>query len=131
MNIYIANIEKETLKNSNYRKVEYTTHNSQLVFMTIRPGDEIGNEIHGVDQFIRVESGEAQSILNNGEKTKMLTKNMAIIIPAGTWHNIKNNSDKDLKVYTIYSGPNHLKDTTQITKADDTEDKWDGKTNLL
>lgn len=130
MNIYIANIEKETLKNSNYRKVEYTTHNSQLVFMTVRPGDEIGNEIHGVDQFIRVESGEAQSILNNGEKTKMLTKNMAIIIPAGTWHNIKNNSDKDLKVYAIYSGPNHLKDTTQITKADEIEDKWDGKTNL-
>jgi len=130
MNIYIANIEKETLKNSNYRKVEYTTHNSQLVFMTVRPGNEIGNEIHGVDQFIRVESGEAQSILNNGEKTKMLTKNMAIIIPAGTWHNIKNNSDKDLKVYTIYSGPNHLKDTTQITKADEIEDKWDGKTNL-
>jgi len=130
MNIYIANIAKETLKNSNYRKVEYTTHNSQLVFMTVRPGNEIGNEIHGVDQFIRVESGEAQSILNNGEKTKMLTKNMAIIIPAGTWHNIKNNSDKDLKVYTIYSGPNHLKDTTQITKADEIEDKWDGKTNL-
>lgn len=130
MNIYIADIEKETLKNSNYRKVEYTTHNSQLVFMTVRPGDEIGNEIHGVDQFIRVESGEAQSILNNGEKTKMLTKNMAIIIPAGIWHNIKNIGDKDLKVYTIYSGPNHLKDTTQKTKADEIEDKWDGKTDL-
>jgi mannose-6-phosphate isomerase-like protein (cupin superfamily) len=131
MNIYIANIEEETIKNSNYRKVEYTTHNSQLVFMTVRPGDEIGNEIHGVDQFIRVEFGEAQSILNNGEKTKVLTKNMAIIIPAGTWHNIKNNGDKDLKIYTIYSGPNHLKDTIQTTKADEIEDKWDGKTNLL
>ena len=130
MNIYIADIEKETLKNPNYRKVEYTTHNSQLVFMTVRPGDEIGNEIHGVDQFIRIESGQAQSILNNGEKTKKLTKNMAIIIPAGTWHNIKNNGITDLKLYTIYSGPNHLKDTLQPTKADEVEDKWDGKTNL-
>lgn len=130
MNIYIANIEEETISNKNYRKVVYTTHNSQLVYMTVRPGEEIGNEIHGVDQFIRVEAGQAQSILNNGEESKILTKNMAIIIPAGTWHNIKNNSDVDLKIHTIYSGPNHLKDTVQPSKADEVEDTWDGRTNL-
>lgn len=91
MNIYTANIEEETIGNNCYRLVKYTTHHSQLVYMSLRPGDEIGNEIHGVDQFIRIEAGEAQSILNNGEKTKLLTEDMAIIIPAGTWHNIKNN----------------------------------------
>lgn len=130
MNIYIANIEEETLKNQYYRKVEYTTHNSQLVFMTLKPGEEIGNEIHGVDQFIRIESGSAQSILNNGEETKLLTKNMAIIIPAGTWHNIENKGTDVVKLYTIYSGPSHLKDTLQPTKSDEVEDSWDGKTNL-
>jgi mannose-6-phosphate isomerase-like protein (cupin superfamily) len=130
MNIYIANIEEETIKNPHYRKVEYTTHHSQLVYMTLKPGEEIGNEIHGVDQFIRIEAGKAQSILNNGEKTKELTEDMAIIIPAGTWHNIINNGTQDVKLYTIYSGPNHLKDTLQPTKSDEVEDAWDGKTNL-
>ena len=130
MNIYTANIEEETIGNNYYRLVKYTTHHSQLVYMSLRPGDEIGNEIHGVDQFIRIEAGEAQSILNNSEKTKLLTEDMAIIIPAGTWHNIKNNGSENVKLYTLYSGPNHLKDTRQNTKEDEVEDTWDGKTNL-
>lgn len=130
MNIYVANIEQEALNNSNYRKVEYTTHHIQLVYMTVKPGEEIGNEIHGVDQFIRIEAGKAHSVLNNGEQEYELTPDMAIIIPAGTWHNIINNGDEDVKLYTIYSGPNHLKDTLQPTKAEEVEDQWDGKTNL-
>ena len=130
MNIYIANIEEKTVSNQDYRKVEYTTHHSQLVYMSLKPGVEIGNEIHGVDQFIRVEAGKVQSVLNNGETTQELTEDMAIIIPAGTWHNIINNGTEDAKLYTIYSGPNHLKDTLQPTKADEVEDTWDGKTDL-
>ena len=127
MKYFIGNIEEQTQQNTDYRRVVYTSHYTQLVLMSLRPGVEIGNEIHGLDQFIRVESGKAKVILNNGESEHEMTDNWAVIIPAGTFHNIINTGDTELKLYTLYSPPDHLKDTLQQTKADEVEDHFDGK----
>ncbi|QQS19774.1 cupin domain-containing protein [Candidatus Saccharibacteria bacterium] len=128
MKYFVKNIGKLTTENSDYRRVIHTTHYTQLVLMSLPPGTEIGNEIHGLDQFIRVESGKAKVVLNNGENEYELKDDWAIIIPAGTYHNVTNTGDVELKLYTLYSPPNHLKDTIQPTKADEVEDKFDGKT---
>ncbi len=125
---YAVNIEKETVENSDYRRVVYTSHYTQLVLMSLKPGEEIGNEIHGLDQFIRVEQGQAKVILNNGETEYDLTDDWAVIIPAGTYHNVINAGDSELKLYTLYSPPEHQKDTVQPTKADEKEEHFDGKT---
>ena len=127
MKYFIGNIEEQTQQNTDYRRVVYTSHYTQLVLMSLKPGVEIGNEIHGLDQFIRVESGKAKVILNNGESEHEMTDNWAVIIPAGTFHNIINTGDTELKLYTLYSPPNHLKDTLQPTKADEVEERFDGK----
>ncbi|HUD08181.1 MAG TPA: cupin domain-containing protein [Candidatus Saccharimonadales bacterium] len=128
MKHFIGNIEEQTQQNNDYRRVIYTSHYTQLVLMSLKPGVEIGNEIHGLDQFIRVESGKAKVILNNGESEHEMTDDWAVIIPAGTFHNIINTGDTELKLYTLYSPPEHLKDTVQPTKADEVEDHFDGKT---
>jgi mannose-6-phosphate isomerase-like protein (cupin superfamily) len=128
MKYFIGNIEEQTQQNTDYRRVVYTSHYTQLVLMSLKPGVEIGNEIHGLDQFIRVESGKAKVILNNGESEHEMTDNWAVIIPAGTFHNIINTGDTELKLYTLYSPPDHLKDTLQPTKADEQEDHFDGLT---
>jgi len=126
MKHFVENIAQLTTDNSDYRRVIYTTHYTQLVLMSLPPGIEIGNEIHGLDQFIRVESGKAKVVLNNGESEYELWDDWAIIVPAGTYHNLINTGDSVLKLYTLYSPPNHLKDTVQPTKADEVEDKFDG-----
>ena len=128
MKHFIGNIEEQTQQNTDYRRIVYTSHYTQLVLMSLKPGVEIGNEIHGLDQFIRVESGKAKVILNNGESEHEMTDDWAVIIPAGTFHNIINTGDTELKLYTLYSPPEHLKDTVQTTKADEVEDHFDGKT---
>src|SRR3989338_3991716 len=128
---YAANIEEVTIKNTDYRRVLYTARNTQLVVMNLKPGEEIGNEIHTLDQFIRVEQGRAKAILNNGETEYDLQSEWAIIIPAGIYHNIINTGDSDLKLYTLYSPPEHLKDTVQPTKADEKEDHFDGITSEM
>lgn len=116
---YVNNIEKDTLENENFRKVLYTGKHSQLVVMSILPGEEIGNEVHGnVDQFFRIEQGEAKAILNNGANEYELKDDFAIIIPAGTWHNIINTGSEKLKLYTIYSPANHPDGTVHVTKAE-------------
>lgn len=130
MNYFAQNIEDLTVSNTDYRRVIYTTNYTQLVVMSLPAGVEIGNEVHGLDQFIRVEKGQAKAILNNGEKELELSDDWAIIVPAGTYHNIINTGDTDLKLYTLYSPPDHLKDTLQATKADEVEDHFDGQTNL-
>ena len=127
MGSYFLNIEEVTKKNTDYRKVLYTSNYSQLVVMCIKPGDEIGNEIHGLDQFIRIEAGTAKMIVNNGKEIRKAGANDAVIIPAGNWHNVVNTGKTDLKLYTIYSPPAHLKSTLQATKADEVEDHFDGK----
>ncbi len=125
---YIVNIEKETNENTDYRRVLYTAKNSQLVVMSIEPGDDIGNEVHELDQFIRVEKGVAKAILNNGETEYEMKDDFAIIVPAGTWHNIINTGDEQLKLYTVYSPPEHKDGTVHKTKADEQEEHFDGNT---
>lgn len=116
---YANNIEKDTLENENFRKVLFTGPKSQLVVMSILPGEEIGNEVHSdVDQFIRIEQGQAKAIFNNGENEYDLEDDYAIVIPAGTWHNIINTGSEKLKLYTIYSPANHPEGTAHQTKSD-------------
>ncbi|MEA4910916.1 hypothetical protein SDC9_21759 [bioreactor metagenome] len=128
---YITNIEKDTLENSNFRKVLFTAKHMQLVVMSIPVGGDIGMETHGdVDQFIRVEKGKAKSILN-GVETE-LEDDFSVIVPAGTEHNIVNIGDEDLKVYTIYARPEHKKGTIHTTKEDAmaNEEHFDGATDV-
>lgn len=124
---YSQNIEQETIENTDYRRVVYTSTRSQLVFMSLAPGVEIGNEVHDVDQFIRIEAGEGKAIFNNGEQEAVVRDGSALLVPAGTWHNVVNTGSDDLKLYTLYSPPQHQKDTVQATKADEVEDEFDGQ----
>lgn len=127
---FLLNIEQETIRNADYRRVLFTTHRLQLVVMSLKPGEEIGNECHGLDQFIRIEQGKAKAVIDNGGSTEELSADTAVIIPAGTWHNIVNIGDDDLKLYTIYTPPEHQKDVVQRTKADEAEEHFDGHTSL-
>jgi len=125
-----SNIEKNTLDNSNFRRVLYTGRNSQLVLMNLRPGEEIGEEVHEtIDQFFRFEKGEGiVSIDGNRQK---VADGDAVIVPAGARHNVINTSKTaDLKLYTIYSPPEHIDGTVRKTKADATArpEEFDGKT---
>jgi len=115
-NIYSGNIQKDTIDNNYFRKVLFTGMHSQLVVMSINPQEDIGNEIHKVDQFFRIEQGMAKFILNDIEEV-FLTKDDAITVPANTFHNVINAGDKELKLYTIYSPPNHPPGTVHETKA--------------
>ncbi|MEZ4156659.1 MAG: cupin domain-containing protein [Candidatus Paceibacterota bacterium] len=124
---FITNIEKETLENTDYRRVLYTSKYSQLVLMCIKPGQEIGNEMHHLDQFIRVEQGRAKVVLNNSEE-HIVEADFAIVIPRETWHNVINESDTDLKIYSIYSPPEHKDQTVHKTKEEEKEEHFDGQT---
>jgi len=118
MSGYSIDIEQRTLANDNFREVLHTAKNSQLVVMTVQPGDEIGLETHqGHDQFIRIEAGEGVAILN-GER-HALSDGVAVVIPAGTEHNVINTSrSTPLRLYTIYSPPEHPPGTVHRTKAE-------------
>jgi mannose-6-phosphate isomerase-like protein (cupin superfamily) len=112
-----TNIEKDTLENINYRKVINTSNNIQLVLMSLKPNEEIGKEVHNnIDQFFRIEQGTAKVIVNNQEI--ILKDGSALVVPKGTIHNIINIGNNDLKLYTIYSPPNHPKNTIQTNKQD-------------
>ncbi|MEK7495902.1 MAG: cupin domain-containing protein [Patescibacteria group bacterium] len=129
MNGYISNIEKETKDNNLYRKVIFTAHYSQLVLMSLKPSEEIGEEIHGLDQFLRFEEGEGKVVLNGEEFP--VSDGYAVVVPAGAKHNVINtSSDKLLKLYTIYSPPNHQDGTIHRTKSDEAEEHFDGKTSV-
>jgi len=126
---YVSNIEKDTVENNNFRKVLYTGKNSQLVVMHLNPGEDIGEEVHEVDQFLRIEQGKGQAVLDG--VTYDVEDDFAIVVPAGAKHNVINGNEGPMKLYTIYSPPEHLKDTVHPTKAEamaDTQDKFDGKT---
>jgi len=116
---FFGKIEKQTLKNKNFRQVLYTGKHLQLVVMSLKPGEEIGNEVHeNIDQFFRIEGGKAKFILNNTEE-HMARENDAVIVPAGTYHNVINASkSKKLKLYTVYTPPNHPDGTIHKTKAE-------------
>ena len=116
---YLINIEKATMNNDNFRKVLNTAQHSQLVVMSLLPGEEIGTEVHDLDQFIRFESGRGKVILN-GEEYEV-EDDWAVVIPAGVEHNVINTSDNEkMKLYSIYSPPEHPAGTVHPTKADDT-----------
>jgi len=131
MDGYVTNIEKATLENENFREVLYTAENSQLVLMSLLPNEEIGEETHGdLDQFIRVESGNGKVVIDGEEHDIM--DGSAIIIPAGAMHNIINSSDSEkMKLYTVYSPPEHRDGTIHATKEDavnDEDDVYEGET---
>ena len=116
---YVNSIENQTLVNNYFREVLFTGKYAQLVVMCLQPGEEIGNEVHpSVDQFFRLEQGEAAFVLDGTEK-HFVKNGDAFIVPAGTYHNVINTSKTNkLKLYTIYSPPNHLDKTIHKTKAD-------------
>ncbi len=116
---YVGPIEKQTLKNNYFRQVLFTGKYAQLVVMSLKPGEEIGNEVHKkVDQFFRIEQGEAAFVFNGKEK-HVVKDGDAVIVPAGTFHNVINTSKTDkLKLYTLYSPPNHPDGTIHKTKAE-------------
>ncbi len=126
---FTINIEKETLENTNFRRVLYTAPNSQLVVMSIPPGEDIGEEVHQLDQFLRIEAGEAEAVLNDVRTP--LKADDAIVVPKGTKHNLINTGSEDLKLYSVYSPPNHRDGVVHATKADamaDEDEHFDGKT---
>jgi mannose-6-phosphate isomerase-like protein (cupin superfamily) len=124
---YIANMEEVTTTNTDYRRVLYTGAHSQLVVMNLEAGVEIGEEIHDLDQFIRVESGSGTVILN-GTDEHVLADDWAVIIPAGVKHNVINTGEVPMKLYSIYSPAEHKDGLVQATKADDAEVHFDGET---
>lgn len=115
---YLTDIEKRTLDNTKFREVLFTGPHVQLVLMALKPGEDIGLETHDdVDQFIRVEAGHGTALLDG--KEYVLQDGAAVVIPAGTKHNIINGSRTEaLKLYTIYSPPEHPDGTIHMTKAD-------------
>lgn len=119
MKAFFGSIEDLTLKNSNFRQVLFTGQHCQLVVMCLEPGEEIGREMHdAVDQFFRLERGEAKFILNDTDE-HIARATDAVVIPAGTYHNVVNNSaTQQLKLYTLYSPPNHPEGTIHRTKAE-------------
>lgn len=125
---FVGDLEKLTTENNAYRKVIFTTETQQLVLMNIPPNEDIGPEIHSdTTQFIRLEEGEATVILGMNNYTLNLSagKNDTIIIPPNTYHNIINNSAANLKLYTIYSPPEHHPNTLQMSKPKNTNETND------
>jgi mannose-6-phosphate isomerase-like protein (cupin superfamily) len=115
---YVGAIEKATLGNDFFRQVLFTGTYAQLVVMALQPGEEIGNEVHGdVDQFFRIEAGQAKFVFGDTEE-HVVGDGDAVVVPAGTFHNVINVSDEPLKLYTIYSPPNHPDGTVHKTKAE-------------
>ncbi|MDF1497932.1 MAG: cupin domain-containing protein [Patescibacteria group bacterium] len=128
---FSANIEKDTLKNDNFRKVLYTSKHSQLVLMSLKPNEEIGMEVHSEnDQFFRFEKGIGKVIIDGNEYE--VGDGSAIVVPTGAEHNVINMSDtEDLKLYTIYSPAHHKDGVIRATKkeAEDNGAEFDGVTS--
>jgi mannose-6-phosphate isomerase-like protein (cupin superfamily) len=126
---FVDDIEGRTEKNRNFRRVLYTGKHMQLVLMALRPAQEIGEEVHADrDQFFRVESGRGE-VWIDGTRTK-IGSGVAIVVPAGARHNVKNTGAKPLKLYTLYAPPEHADKTVHATKAaaEAHEEHFDGKT---
>ncbi len=127
---FVTDIEKETVKNTDFRRVLYTSTFSQLVLMSLKPGEEIGMETHDdVDQFFRFEQGEG-IVEIDGVKHKV-KDGSAVVVPNGARHNVTNTSKtEDLRLYTIYSPPEHQDKVVRRTKkeAEEREEHFDGKT---
>lgn len=123
MDKWLANIEKATLENDNFRTVVFTGKHTQLTLMNLKPGEDIGWESHGnLDQFLRVEQGQGRLDLSQTEDTleesHPVSDDWAFIVPAGTWHNVVNTGNTNLKLYSLYSPPDHPAGTVHATKAE-------------
>ncbi len=126
---YCDNIEKRTVENEDFRHVLYTGHNLQLVLMTLKPGEEIGEEVHeDRDQFFRFEKGSGVVLIDGVENS--VEEDFGVIVPAGARHNVRNTGTEDLRLYTIYAPPEHLDGLVKATKAEAeaAHEEWDGKT---
>ena len=125
---YVQNIESISVKNENFRQVLYTAKNCQLVVMALNPNEEIGMEVHELDQFFRVEEGIGEAVLDGIHK--MISAGFAVLVPAGTKHNIVNTGTFPMKLYTLYSPPNHRDGVFHKTRAEAEKDdeQFDGKT---
>ncbi|NMB18971.1 MAG: cupin domain-containing protein [Erysipelothrix sp.] len=120
---YVVDIEDLTLQNENYRTTIWTGEKLQLTVMTIEPNDDIGLEVHhGIDQFLRIESGQGLCEMGDAEDNLYFKQKVkdddAILVPADMWHNVTNTGDKPLKLYTIYAGPDHVPGTIHPTHQD-------------
>jgi mannose-6-phosphate isomerase-like protein (cupin superfamily) len=114
---FVDDIEDMTEQNSDFRRVLYTGKQLQLVLMSLEPGEDIGEEVHpDRDQFFRVEKGKGE-VWIDGRRTQ-IKSDVAIVVPAGARHNVRNTGDKPLKLYTIYGPPEHADGTVHETKAD-------------
>ena len=125
---FVQNIEDLAVKNAEFRRVLYTAKHCQLVVMALKPKEEIGAEVHTLDQFFRVEEGTGEAVLD-GTSTA-IRAGSAIVVPAGAKHNIINTGSVPLKLYTLYAPPNHRDGVVHHTRAEaeaDTE-QFDGKT---
>jgi len=126
---FVKDIESLAVRNTDFRQVLYTAKHCQLVVMALKPKEEIGSEVHKLDQFFRVEEGSGEAVLD-GVRTP-IRAGFAIVVPAGATHNIINTGNAPLKLYTLYSPPNHRDGVVHHTRADaeaDTE-HFDGKTS--
>lgn len=129
---YVTQIEEATIKNSLYRQVLFTAKNSQLVLMSLKPGEEIAEEVHELDQFLRFEAGDGKVILDGQDHA--VRDGFAVVIPAGTRHNVINTSkNADLRLYSLYSPPEHKVGTVHRTKKEadaDADHHFDGRTSM-
>ena len=125
---FIKDVEALAVKNEEFRRVVYTAQHCQLVLMALRPQEEIGAEVHKLDQFFRVEEGVGAAVLD-GVRTE-IRAGFAVVVPAGTRHNIINTGTVPMKLYTIYAPPNHRDGVVHRTRAEADADKehFDGKT---
>jgi mannose-6-phosphate isomerase-like protein (cupin superfamily) len=124
---FIKNIDSIALGNIEFRRVLYTAQHCQLVVMSLKPNEEIGEETHKLDQFFRVEAGTGAAILDG--VTTAIEAGFAVLVPAGTKHNIVNTGGNSMKLYTIYAPPNHRDGVVHHTRADALADseRFDGK----
>ncbi|HEU4450988.1 MAG TPA: cupin domain-containing protein [Gaiellaceae bacterium] len=120
---WVGNIESQTTENSTFRTVLFTGEHTQLTVMSIAAGEDIGGEVHAEhDQFLRIEAGRARVELGGAEgapeEVHEVEDDWAVIVPAGTWHNVVNTGSEELKLYSLYSPPEHPDGTVHATKAD-------------
>jgi mannose-6-phosphate isomerase-like protein (cupin superfamily) len=123
---WLTDIEKLTLENGDFRRVVYTGEHTQLTVMRLAPGEDIGLESHGhLDQFLRVEQGQARVDFGRSEdsvdESHEVSDDWAVIVPAGAWHNVVNTGQEDVKLYSLYSPPEHADGTVHVTKAEAAE----------
>lgn len=126
---FVKDIESLAIENDEFRSVLYTAKNCQLVLMALRPAEQIGAEVHKLDQFFRVEAGIGEAVID-GVRTPIRT-GFAVLVPAGANHNIINTGTVPLKLYTLYAPPNHRDGVVHHTRADAEADheSFDGKTS--